>query len=279
MIKKFEKNKKTFNWSAIGLLGFGVPTIVLSLMSLWSFFVSRQGFPEATQTGLATNLFSAALGFAFGCLLQMFAGIMSFIKKQWFTGTVFFAFAAFWLGFTMLQIVPAISAGATGNPEFALPNILYSLIWMLITIFFTIHAIREGNYYLAAVVGFLALFFGWDVIVSLATLPLNLHGFEWLNNYISWYHSEAGYAGSIVLNLIRYLALFIAACLAFFDAGKIIIHLHDQSDEAIDKLQAKEAAIKAMYANKTFSEKTVVFGNRMKEKVVTKFTRKQNTKK
>ena len=115
-------DKKIANPGPLGLLGFGMTTILLNLANI----------------GLVDlNIVVIAMGIALGGLAQVIAGIFEFKRDNLFGATAFTAYGFFWLSFVIIKvglgkILPAdlISMG------------FYLLLWGIFTFFMAI-----GNWY------------------------------------------------------------------------------------------------------------------------------------
>jgi succinate-acetate transporter protein len=86
----------------LGLAGFGITTLLLSL-------VNAGILPATTTAGVM------ALALSFGGLAQFVAGMWAFKRGNTFAATAFTSYGAFWLSFYLLVIVfiPSMLAGKT----------------------------------------------------------------------------------------------------------------------------------------------------------------------
>lgn len=81
------KNKKVANPAPLGLLGFGMTTVLLNLHN----------------TGLIPlSVVIVAMGIAFGGLAQVIAGVLSYKDGNTFAGTAFTAYGFFWLSLVII---------------------------------------------------------------------------------------------------------------------------------------------------------------------------------
>ena len=127
------------NPGPLGLLGFGMTTILLNL--------HNAGF-----INLCSEI--VAMGFAMGGLAQIIAGIMSFRRGETFGATAFTAYGLFWWSLTLIWVNPfssVLAADCTGMG-------FYLLIWAVFTIFMFIGTLKH-NVSSRLVFGSLALLF------------------------------------------------------------------------------------------------------------------------
>jgi succinate-acetate transporter protein len=130
----------TANPGPLGLLGFGMTTVLLNLHNAGYF---------------ALGSMILAMGIFYGGLAQVIAGIMEWKKKNTFGTTAFTSYGLFWLSFAGLLIIPAI--GLASAPEGAAMG-WYLFMWGLFTAVMFIATLRI-NRTLQFVFGSLALLF------------------------------------------------------------------------------------------------------------------------
>ena len=105
------------NPAPLGLMGFGMTTILLNIHNAGFFPISAM---------------ILAMGFAYGGLAQIIAGIMEFKKGNTFGVTAFTSYGLFWLSFVLLVILPETGI-STKTPE---PYMgWYLLLWGVFTLF------------------------------------------------------------------------------------------------------------------------------------------------
>ncbi|MDR0309625.1 MAG: acetate uptake transporter [Candidatus Methanoplasma sp.] len=104
------------NPAVLGLLGFGMTTVLLSLHNLGLF-------------GLESTILS--MGFLYGGLAQVFAGIFEFKKGNTFGATAFTSYGLFWLTFVFINtgLVPGMA------PADNVSLGAYFAIWGVLTLF------------------------------------------------------------------------------------------------------------------------------------------------
>src|SRR3984885_14802649 len=100
---------KTGNPAPLGLMGFGMTTILLNL--------HNTGF-----IGLDAMVLS--MGIFYGGLAQVIAGIMEWKKGNTFAATAFTSYGMFWLSLVALLILPKSGLGVAGAAGLTMPAFL-----------------------------------------------------------------------------------------------------------------------------------------------------------
>lgn len=103
----------TGNPAALGLLGFGLTTILLNM--------HNAGFYPLNSMILAMGIF-------YGGIAQVIAGIMEWKKKSTFGATAFISFGMFWLTFVGLVVFPKFG---WGEPTSAKAMSAFLFVWGL----------------------------------------------------------------------------------------------------------------------------------------------------
>lgn len=111
------------NPSPLGLLGFGVTTVLLNLCNVGLF---------------PLNAMILAIGFAYGGLAQIIAGIMEFKKGNTFGATAFTSYGAFWWSLVLIWINP-FSAEAPDGIALG----CYMAMWCIFTLFMFIATLKH----------------------------------------------------------------------------------------------------------------------------------------
>ena len=106
----------TANPAPLGLLGFGMTTVMLNL--------HNAGYFEL-------NSMILAMGICYGGIAQVIAGIMEWKKGNTFATTAFISYGFFWLSFVALVLLPKIIPSVIPANETALAA--YLAIWGLFT--------------------------------------------------------------------------------------------------------------------------------------------------
>ena len=139
-IRNFRIEDTTANPAPLGLLGFGMTTVLLNLHNAGLF-------PIGTMI--------LAMGIFYGGMAQIFAGIMEFRKNNTFGTTAFLSYGLFWLTLVGLLVFPKLGWGeAPGMVAMA----SYLIMWGLFTFFMFIGTFRL-NGALQFVFGSLTLLF------------------------------------------------------------------------------------------------------------------------
>ncbi|MCJ7769381.1 MAG: acetate uptake transporter [Dehalococcoidales bacterium] len=105
----------TANPAPLGLMGFGMTTVLLNLHNA-GFFT------------LGTMILG--VGIFYGGIAQIIAGIMEWKKKNTFATTAFISYGAFWLSLVALLILPELGLGAAPTNT-AMASYLF--LWGLFT--------------------------------------------------------------------------------------------------------------------------------------------------
>jgi uncharacterized protein len=114
----------TANPAPLGLLGFGLTTVLLN--------IHNAGYYEL-------NTMILAMGIFYGGLAQIIAGIMEWKKNNTFGTTAFTSYGLFWLTLVGLIFLPKLGLGdATSKPAFA----AYFFMWGLFTFVMFIGTLR-----------------------------------------------------------------------------------------------------------------------------------------
>lgn len=114
----------TANPAPLGLLGFGMTTVLLNLHNAGLF-------------GLDTMILG--MGVFFGGMAQVLAGIMEWKKGNTFGTTAFTAYGLFWLSLAALLVFPRLGWGEVPD---AVSMSSYLLIWGLFTAVMFIGALK-----------------------------------------------------------------------------------------------------------------------------------------
>jgi len=95
-------NERLANPAPLGLLGFGMTTVLLNLHNAGLF---------------PLNSMILAMGLAYGGLAQVLAGIMEYRKGNTFGTVAFTSYGLFWWSLVLLLIFPRIFLWQTGSPS------------------------------------------------------------------------------------------------------------------------------------------------------------------
>ncbi|MFA6279284.1 MAG: acetate uptake transporter [Bdellovibrionales bacterium] len=109
---------KTGNPAPLGLLGFGMTTVLLNFHNI--------GLYPLDSMILAMGLF-------YGGIAQMIAGIMEWRKGNTFATTAFLSYGSFWLTLVALILMPKMDLGVAA-PAKDMSMALYLIMWGLFTL-------------------------------------------------------------------------------------------------------------------------------------------------
>jgi succinate-acetate transporter protein len=130
----------TANPAPLGLLGFGMTTVLLNL--------HNAGFYEL-------NSMILAMGICYGGLAQIIAGMMEWRKGNTFAATAFISYGFFWLSLVALIVLTTLGWGAASND---MAMVAYLAMWGLFTAVMFVGTLRL-NRALQVVFGTLAILF------------------------------------------------------------------------------------------------------------------------
>jgi succinate-acetate transporter protein len=105
----------TANAAPLGLLGFGITTVLLNLHN-------------AGYYGLGSMIL--AMGIFYGGLAQVFAGLMEWKKGNTFATTAFLSYGLFWLSLVALVVMPKMGIA---DPTNSVAMGAYFIMWGIFT--------------------------------------------------------------------------------------------------------------------------------------------------
>lgn len=117
---------KTANPGPLGLLGFGMTTVLLNLHNAGV---------------LDMSIVIVAMGIALGGLAQIIAGIFEFRNGNTFAGTAFTSYGVFWWSLVIILINPFQAIGAADERSLA----FYLLLWCIYTFFMYIATLKHNR--------------------------------------------------------------------------------------------------------------------------------------
>jgi len=119
--------QKLANPAPLGLMGFGMTTILLNIHNAGFFPISAM---------------ILAMGFFYGGIAQIIAGIMEFKKGNTFGTTAFTSYGLFWLTLVALIIMPKLGwTEATPHGYMA----WYLLLWGVFTFFMFLGTLKSNT--------------------------------------------------------------------------------------------------------------------------------------
>ena len=171
---------KVANPGPLGLLGFGMTTVLLNL--------HNAGL-------LPLSIVIVAMGIALGGLAQIIAGIRELCQGNTFGGTAFTAYGLFWWSLVIIWVNPYNEAGIESASKLAMGY--YLLLWGIFTAFMFVGTLKHnkatqvvfgsltilfillalgdftGNHAITTVAGFEGIFCGLSAIYSAMGQILN----------------------------------------------------------------------------------------------------------
>ncbi len=140
-IKEIRVSDKTANPAPLGLLGFGMTTVLLNLHNAGLF-------------GLGSMILG--MGLFYGGIAQVIAGIMEWKKGNTFATTAFISYGFFWQTLVALIILPEL--GLAAKPELN-AMVAYLIMWGIFTAGLFIAILKTNDTHLKIVFGTLTLLF------------------------------------------------------------------------------------------------------------------------
>ena len=117
-----ETTKKVANPGPLGLLGFGMTTVLLN--------IHNAGF-------LPLSIMIVAMGICLGGLAQIIAGVRELCQGNTFGGTAFTAYGLFWWSFVIIKLFPATADETSLG--------FYLLLWGIFTLFMFIGTLKHNT--------------------------------------------------------------------------------------------------------------------------------------
>jgi succinate-acetate transporter protein len=125
-LTELNETKKHANPGPLGLLGFGMTTLLLNL--------HNSGIIEL-------SIVIVAMGFALGGAAQIIAGVLEFKFGNTFGGTAFVAYGFFWWSLIIIWINPTEAIADGGHVSVA----FYLLLWGIFTLFMFIATLKHNR--------------------------------------------------------------------------------------------------------------------------------------
>ena len=123
-----ELKTKVANPGPLGLLGFGMTTVLLNL--------HNAGL-------LPLSIAIVAMGIALGGLAQIIAGIRELCQGNTFAGTAFTAYGLFWWSLVLIWVNPFQGAGVEAASKVAMGY--YLLLWGIFTAFMFVGTLKHNR--------------------------------------------------------------------------------------------------------------------------------------
>ena len=123
-----ETKTKVANPGPLGLLGFGMTTVLLNLHN---------------AEIMPLSIVIVAMGIALGGLAQIIAGIRELCQGNTFAGTAFTAYGLFWWSLVLIWVNPFSASGLEGASKEAMG--FYLLLWGIFTLFMFIGTLKHNR--------------------------------------------------------------------------------------------------------------------------------------
>lgn len=118
---------KFANSAPLGLMGFGMTTVLLSLHNAGFFTLGAM---------------ILAMGIFYGGLVQILAGLLEYRNGNTFGTTAFTSYGAFWLSFVFLIVAPIMGWAQAASP---VAMGYYLLMWGIFTLFMFFAALKTNR--------------------------------------------------------------------------------------------------------------------------------------
>ena len=169
-------HKTMANPGPLGLLGFGMTTVLLNL--------HNAGF-------LPLSIVIVAMGIAMGGLAQIIAGVRELCQGNTFAGTAFTAYGLFWWSLVLIWVNPFAANGIQSVDKTSLA--VYLLLWGIFTLVMFIGTLKHNRATQVVFGSLTVLFF----LLSLADFThshtiTTIAGFEGIFCGLSAIYSAAG---------------------------------------------------------------------------------------
>jgi len=138
-----EKSESLANPAPLGLMGFGMTTVLLNI---------HNAFPEIYPL----SAMILAMGICYGGIAQVIAGILEFKKGNTFGLTAFVSYGFFWLSLVVLLILPKLGwAEKTSEASMG----WYLLVWGIFTLFMFFGTLKANRVLQFVFMSLVVLFF------------------------------------------------------------------------------------------------------------------------
>ncbi len=120
---------KRFNPAPLGLMGFGMTTILLNLVNAEILSPNSMGV-------------ILSLGLLYGGIAQIIAGLFEAKQNKTFSATAFISYGFFWLSFVGLNLLPMLGLAPSAPPE-AVGTYLF--LWGIFTAGMSVITLKENR--------------------------------------------------------------------------------------------------------------------------------------
>jgi len=134
---------KALNPAPLGLMGFGMTTVLLNLVNA--------GLLGKDALGMILPM-----GIFYGGLAQVIAGLLEAKQGNTFGATAFISYGLFWLSFVALHLLPALGLSDAASPT---AIAAYLIMWGIFTAFMSVATLKANTALQVVFVSLAALFF------------------------------------------------------------------------------------------------------------------------
>ncbi len=134
---------KVVNPAPLGLMGFGLTTILLNLVNAGLIGIDALGV-------------ILSMGIFYGGLAQVIAGLLEARRGNTFGATAFTSYGLFWFSFVAVNFLPALSLSEAASPA---SMAAYLIVWGVFTALLTIATFRMNRALQMVFISLTALFF------------------------------------------------------------------------------------------------------------------------
>ena len=154
-------NSTLANPAPLGLMGFGMTTILLNLHNTGMFEM---------------DVAILAMGIFYGGIAQVLAGLLEFIRNNTFGLTAFTSYGMFWLSFVAILLLPELGLAKAPDERFLGT---WLALWGIFTLFMFVGTLK-GARMLQFVFGSLTLLFLLLAVAHLMHLPALVVSAGWV---------------------------------------------------------------------------------------------------
>ena len=154
-------NTKLANPAPLGLMGFGMTTILLNLHNLGLF---------------PMDVIILAMGIFYGGIAQLLAGLLEYKKGNTFGLTAFASYGFFWLTLVAILLMPKMGLAEVANSQFMG---VYLGLWGVFTLFMFFGSLK-GNRVMQFVFLSLVVLFALLTTAHLADKPVLIQIAGWI---------------------------------------------------------------------------------------------------
>jgi succinate-acetate transporter protein len=135
--------RKSFNPAPLGLMGFGITTILLNLVNI--------GLLKADALGIILPM-----GLFYGGVAQIIAGLFEAKQGNTFGATAFTSFGLFWFSFVAINVLPKMGLS---DPVSSTAMGLYLALWGIFTALMSLATLKANKALQTVFISLTTLFF------------------------------------------------------------------------------------------------------------------------